>query len=111
MAPCQDAGLGQPLGFGVLGGTSVAAAAPSPGGCLADWGQLSWGLCSPLWLSGPHCRNFSGFFCKLVVLSSVLGQILDGFIQQWTETENKTLQMHLVQGRLLSAEVLQLAGG
>lgn len=78
------------------------------------------------WLTGVSSAGGSAPLCGFLVLTvgisldffasslcSALcwGQILDGFIQQWTETENKTLQLHLVQGRLLSAEVLQLAGG
>lgn len=83
VAPCQEAALGQLLGLRVLGGASVAAAAPSPGACLADWGQLSRGLCSPLRLSGPRCRNFSGFFASLLCSALCWEQILSGFIQQW----------------------------
>lgn len=83
VAPCQEAALGQLLGLRVLGGASVAAAAPSPGACLADWGQLSRGLCSPLWLSGPRCRNFSGFFASSLCSALCWEQILSGFIQQW----------------------------
>lgn len=83
VAPCQEAALGQLLGLRVLGGASVAAAAPSPSACLADWGQLSRGLCSPLWLSGPRCRNFSGFFASSLCSALCWEQILSGFIQQW----------------------------
>lgn len=83
VAPCQEAALGQLLGLRVLGGASVAAAAPSPSACLADWGQLSRGLCSPLRLSGPLCRNFSGFFASSLCSALCWEQILSGFIQQW----------------------------
>lgn len=83
VAPCQEAALGQLLGLRVLGGASVAAAAPSPSACLADWGQLSRGLCSPLRLSGPRCRNFSGFFASSLCSALCWEQILSGFIQQW----------------------------